>query len=90
MVLQMDAHRQTHSGKKNAGGIVNQAHTLAPSWHPHEVRKSKSKRMDRNPGWIGEGAFTPGKKSIREERDSCVGENKEDIKTGVSSETRLK
>ena len=36
-------------------------HTLSPSWHPHEVRQSESKRMDRNPGWIGGGAFTPEK-----------------------------
>ena len=78
----------THSGKKNAGGVVNQAHTLFPSWHPHEVRQSKSKRMDRNPGWIGGGAFTPVKKSIREERDSRVGEDKEEIKTRVSSKKR--
>ena len=63
-VHQMDDHEQTHSGKKNAGGVVNQAHTLSPSWHPHEVRQSKSKRMDRNPGWIGGGAFTPVKNSL--------------------------
>ena len=58
-VRQMDVHGQTHFEKKSAGGVVNQAHTLSPSWHPHEVRQSKSKRMDRNPGWIGGDAFTP-------------------------------
>ena len=42
--------------------------------------------MDRKPGWIGEGAFTPVKKSIREGRDPRVGEEKKDIKIGVSSE----
>ena len=36
--------------------------------------------MDRNPGWISGGAFTPVKKSIREGGDSRVGEVKEEIK----------
>ena len=66
-VRQMDVHRQTHSGKKNAGGVVNQAHTLFPSWHPHEVCQFKSKRMDRNPGGIGGSAFTPVKKPFAKE-----------------------
>ena len=35
--------------------------------------------MDRNPGWIGGGAFTPVK-------NPRVGEDKKDIKIGVSSE----
>ena len=55
----MKAHRQTHSGEKNAGGGVNQAHTLFPTWNSHEVSQSKSKRIDRNPGGIAGDAFTP-------------------------------
>ena len=66
-VRQMVDHRQTHSGKKNVGGVVNQAHALFPICHPHEVRQSKSKRMDRNPGWIGGGAFTPVKNPFAKE-----------------------
>ena len=42
--------------------------------------------MDRNPGWIGGGAFTPVKKSIREGRDPRVEKDKKDIKIGVSPE----
>ena len=77
---------QTHSGKKNAGGVVNQADTLSPSWHPHEDRQSKSKRIDRNPGWIGGDAFTPVKNPFAKEGDPRVGEDKKDIKIGVYSE----
>ena len=66
-VHQMNDHGQTHSGKKNAGGVDNQAHILSPSWYSHEVRQSKSKRMDRNPGWIGGGTFTPVKNPFAKE-----------------------
>ena len=55
----MDDHGQIHSGKKNAGGVVNQTHTLSLAGIPHEVRQGKSRRTDRNPGWIGGDAFTP-------------------------------
>ena len=82
----MDDHGQTHSGKKNAGGVVNQTHISSHSWHPHEVRQSKSKRMDRNPGWIDGDAFIPVKKSIRE--GSTRVRRQKDIKIGVSSENQ--
>ena len=62
----MDVHRQKHSGKKNAGGVVNQAHTLSLSWHPHEVRQSKSTDGPQ-PGWIGGVAFTPVKNPFSKE-----------------------
>ena len=55
----MYAHRQTHSGEKNAGGVVNQAHTLFSTWNSHEVSQSESVRIDSNPGGIGGGSSTP-------------------------------
>ena len=82
----MNAHRQTHPGKKNADGVVNQAHTLLLTGHSHEVSQSKSERKDRNSGEIGGCAFTPEKKFIRKERDSRVGEDKEETKTRSSAE----
>ena len=44
-VRQMDDLRQTHSGKKNAGGVVNQAHTLFSTPRKKSIHGERDSRV---------------------------------------------